>query len=147
MNDLHIDDFCKDTAKTFLLLYRNFPKKITLYVEDICGPDTPDEFGLHAPRFQAAFSAVIWLAEQGLLRYSAPIQQEAFEEVSLTQKSFVLLTAMQPLLAEKADATRENQTQSINIDTRSRIQQIQHSLKKESSDSLKNRMINFFNLC
>ena len=63
MADIHIDDFYRDVATIFLRLYAVFPRKSTLYVEDICGPDQPDEFGLHHPRFQAGFSAMVWLAD------------------------------------------------------------------------------------
>ena len=55
MADIHIDDFYRDVAAIFLRLYALFPRKSTLFVEDISGPDQPDEFGLHHPRFEACF--------------------------------------------------------------------------------------------
>ena len=42
MSDLHIDDFYHDAGLILALLYAVFPRKTTLYVEDISGPDTPD---------------------------------------------------------------------------------------------------------
>jgi len=63
MADLHIEDFYRDVAKIFLQLYAVFPRKTILYVEDISGPDEPDEYGLHHPRFQAGEKTTI------LLRY------------------------------------------------------------------------------
>ena len=77
MADLHIEDFYRDVAKIFLNLYALFPRKTILYVEDICGPDQPDEFGLHNPRFQAGFSAMVWLAEHGYIHFQETIRQEA----------------------------------------------------------------------
>lgn len=93
INDLHIDDFCKDTAKIWVMLYQSFPNTITLYIEDISGPDTPDEFGLHSPRYNACFSTVLWLAQAGYVQYSAVFQQEAFEQITLTHKAFTFLAS------------------------------------------------------
>jgi hypothetical protein len=36
----------------------------------------------------ACFSAVVWLAEENYLRYSQTMQQDAFDEVVLSQASF-----------------------------------------------------------
>ena len=66
MADLHIDDFYRDSAMILLRLYTTFPRKTVLYVDDICGPDAPDEFGLHSERHQSCFSAMTWLAESRL---------------------------------------------------------------------------------
>ena len=133
MNDLHIDDFCRDTAKVFLQLFKNFPLKSTLYVEDICGPDEPDEFGLHSPRFQACFSAVIWLEEADYIRYSAPIQQEAFEQVVLTHKGFIFLSAFDTW---EGDILEEGSPQT-------RIEKIRTCLNYQSSDKLKALILNY----
>lgn len=94
MFDLHVSDFYKDTARILLTLYRRFPVKSALYVEDICGPDTPDEFGLHSPRHMACFSAMLWLAEENYLRFSQTIQQEAIDEAVLTQACFTHFSAL-----------------------------------------------------
>jgi len=94
MNELHIGDFYKDVAGILAALYKRFPTKSALYIEDVCGPDEPDEFGLHSPRYTACFSAALWLAEEGYLRFSDTIQQEAFDECVLTQKAFLTLSAI-----------------------------------------------------
>jgi hypothetical protein len=99
MADLHIEDFYHDVAKIFLQLYASFPRKMILYVEDISGPDQPDEFGLHHPRFDACFSAMVWLAEQGYLKFDDSIGRDALDQVALTQKSFLLLTSRSALNA------------------------------------------------
>jgi hypothetical protein len=48
--DLQIDDFYRDAAAGLLMLYQAFPRKITLYVEDLIGHEEPDEFGLPSKR-------------------------------------------------------------------------------------------------
>jgi hypothetical protein len=124
MADLHIDDFYKDVARSLTLLYSSFPRKIILYVEDICGPDSPDEFGLHCPRFQSCFSTLIWLADTGYLRYDTCIRQEALDQTCLTHKGFTLLSSRIP--------TADNQTPPYP----SRIDRLRDTLKNGSSFAL-----------
>lgn len=104
MYDLHISDFYKDTARIILTLYQRFPTKTTLYVEDICGPDTPDDFGLHSPRHQACFSSIVWLAEENYLRYSQTMQQDAFDEAVLSQACFTHFSSL--IYDEEAQTTK-----------------------------------------
>ncbi|MGK9064928.1 hypothetical protein [Stutzerimonas chloritidismutans] len=91
--DLQIDDFYRDAAAGLLALYQAFPRKITLYVEDLIGFEEPDEFGLPSKRHQGCLSTLIWLAEEGYLRYENTLQFQAIEQAVLTEKSFVQLTA------------------------------------------------------
>lgn len=93
MSELHINDFYKDVGKIFLQLYGQFPRKCILYVEDISGPDSADEFGLHSERHQRCLGAMLWLADAGYLQYVTTIQQEALDQVVLTQKAFTLLAS------------------------------------------------------
>lgn len=94
MLDVHIDDFFKDCAVILLHGFKYFPAKQILYVEDICGPDEADEFGLHSPRHLAAFSAISWLQEEGYIRFSEVDRQESVDEFILASKAFTrLLTA------------------------------------------------------
>ncbi len=93
MSDLHIDDFYRDTAKALVLLYNAFPRKITLYVEDISGTDTPDEFGLHSKRHDAGLNALLWLGSTDYLSYKTLVRQEALEEAVLTHRTFLLLNS------------------------------------------------------
>lgn len=72
MSDINVDDFCKDAARALLFLYRAFPRPHTLFVEDLCGPDRVDEFGMHSDRHLACFSTLLWLADEGYLRCSPP---------------------------------------------------------------------------
>ncbi|MEZ5501925.1 MAG: hypothetical protein R3E50_04435 [Halioglobus sp.] len=103
MADIHIDDFYRDVAKILIRLYAIFPRKTALYVEDISGPDEPDEFGLHHPRFQACFSTMVWLAEHGYITYQDTIRQEALDLAVLRQKAFLLLTTRSSLSVAGAD--------------------------------------------
>ena len=103
-----------------MTLYRRFPVKTTLYVEDICGPDQPDEFGLHSPRHTACFGAIIWLAEENYLRYEQAMQQEAFDEVVLSQACFNHFSSL---------AFEQNPAQT-------NISHLKYILENKSSDEL-----------
>lgn len=92
MADLHIDEFLKDAGLILLRLYNSFPRKQLLFVDDIVGPAELDEFGLPDTRHQACFSTMLWLAEEGWLRYESTLRQEALDQATLTQKSFLLLS-------------------------------------------------------
>lgn len=96
MSDLHIDDFYRDAARILAALYSQFPRKATLYVDDISGPDTPDEFGLHSPRHQACFHTMMWLGSCDYLRYDQAVRQEALDQVVLTHRGFLLLSSAMP---------------------------------------------------
>tara|TARA_R110002051_G_scaffold91654_2_gene161386 strand:- start:1084 stop:1530 length:447 start_codon:yes stop_codon:yes gene_type:complete len=91
--DLHIDDFYHDVAGILLALYGSFPRPSTLFVADLIGGHEPDAFGVPAPRHQACFSAMLWLAEEGFLRYTDVIRQEAIDQCCLTERAFVLLSS------------------------------------------------------
>ncbi|OUS38452.1 hypothetical protein A9R00_10465 [Oleispira antarctica] len=91
MLDVHIDDFFKDCAVILLHGFKYFPAKQVLYVEDICGPDDADEFGLHSPRHLAAFGAIIWLQEEGYIRFTEVDRQESVDDFVLASKAFTRL--------------------------------------------------------
>ncbi len=96
MTDSHIDDFYRDAGLVLKKLYRAFPRKIAIYVEDISGPDEPDEYGLHSNRYLACLSTMVWLAEQGYLTYESTIRQEAIDQAVLTHRGFTLLSSHYP---------------------------------------------------
>lgn len=89
--DVHIDDFNRDAALILMRLYGCFPRRKTLYVEDICGTWETDDCGLPTTRQQACLAAHIWLAEEGLIRYDSLIRQEAVDQAVLSNTAFVLL--------------------------------------------------------
>ena len=132
MADLHIDDFYRDISKIFLRLYAVFPRKVVLYVEDISGPDEPDEFGLHHPRFQACFSTMVWLAEHGYLSFEDNIRQEALDQVVLTQKAFLLLSSRSDLELTQVDKDQALPP-SVVEDSRTNIAQLREARRTGSS--------------
>lgn len=93
MADIHIDDFCRDVALTLLTLYNAFPRRHTVYVEDISGPDEPDEVGLHSTRHHACLGAMLWLAEEGYIRYESLVYRDGIDQAVITNKTFVILSA------------------------------------------------------
>ncbi|MEI1238001.1 hypothetical protein VUS55_22320 [Pseudomonas aeruginosa] len=94
--DLQIDDFHKDAAGGLLLLYQAFPRKTALYVEDLIGREAPDEFGLPSKRHQSCLGALLWLAEEGYLRFANTIHYEALDQAVLSEKAFLRLTRIVP---------------------------------------------------
>lgn len=130
MAEIHIEDFYHDTAVALLQLYNAFPRKYSVYVEDIIGPSATDEFGLHSKRHESCFSTLLWLADEGLLRFEALIKREAIDQAVLTQKAFISLTAIHTapiFLAEAADPP------SISKQKYSIINQLRVAIKNSSS--------------
>lgn len=116
--DLQIDDFHKDAAGGLLLLYQAFPRKTALYVEDLIGREAPDEFGLPSKRHQSCLGALLWLAEEGYLRFASTIHYEALDQAVLSEKAFLRLTRIVPqaaaALAEAPASVRREQASLAN---------------------------------
>ena len=102
--DLQIDEFYKDAAAGLLMLYQAFPRKLALYVEDLIGREEPDEFGLPSKRHQACLGALLWLAEEGYLRYDSTIAYDALDQAVLTEKGFVRLSRGVPHALPEGEA-------------------------------------------
>lgn len=92
MVPVHISNFCYDSAQTLVRLYHSFPRPQAIYVGDIAGVEERDEVGLFSARHMACLSTLIWLADEGLLRYSTLIYEEGIEQAVLTHTAFVLLS-------------------------------------------------------
>ncbi len=92
MADINVENFYNHIAKILTILYSVFPTKHPVYVDEVAGIDEPDEYGLHSPRYTAGFFAMIWLAEEGYLRYADTIRQDGIDQASLTHKAFLRLT-------------------------------------------------------
>jgi len=88
MLDIHITEFFNDSARILLSLYRSFPRQVSMYVEDISGIDTPDEYGMHSERHLSCFNTFMWLKEEGLLRFSDIERQIGFDHCVLTLEGF-----------------------------------------------------------
>lgn len=97
MADIHIADFYKDAATVLVQLYNQFPRPMMMFVEDVAGPDEPDEFGLHSPRHQACLATMFWLAKSGYIDYETVVRQEALDQVTLTQRGFTLMASRLPI--------------------------------------------------
>ncbi|MCK7547313.1 hypothetical protein ACFQGA_10235 [Marinobacter koreensis] len=137
MADIHVEEFYRDVAIALAQLYSVFPRRINLFVEDIAGPDEPDEFGLHSKRHMACFGALLWLEEEGLLRYVDTIRQEALDQAVLTREAFIRLSAPAPAAlvdAAGVDSGEESALpQSVRRDLSTYIHLIRQSLKSGHS--------------
>tara|TARA_R110000796_G_scaffold67308_3_gene154317 strand:- start:1148 stop:1579 length:432 start_codon:yes stop_codon:yes gene_type:complete len=94
--DLHIEDFHQDVARILVALYNRFPQPTAIFVSDLIGEHEPDSFGVPAPRHLGCFSAMLWLADEGFLRFTDTIRQEAIDQACLTERAFVLLSKAEP---------------------------------------------------
>lgn len=137
MADIHIEEFYKDTAIALVQLYSAFPRRVNLFVEDIAGIDEPDEFGLHSKRHMACLGALLWLAEEGLLRYVDIIRQEALDQAVLTRPAFVRLSAPAGfptgLVQNEPDSTLPA---AVRDDLSTHVQLIRNALKSRSSERI-----------
>lgn len=138
--DLHIDDFYRDSALGLLNLYQAFPRKITLYLDDLVGVLPRDEVGLPHPRQQQCLSTLLWLANEGYVRYESTIGYDAVDQIELTQKAFVRLASTQ----HPFNKGLENLPASVFRTQGSLIQQIRQHLRAQESESLIRVMQYFF---
>lgn len=137
MSDLHIDDFYRDTALILLRLYNQFPRPQILFVEDICGSAEPDEFGMPPTRQQACFSTMIWLGQQGFLRYDATLRQEGLDQAALTERGFLLLASSSPPPAAiPMEPGTDELPSSLQIEARSNVARLRRALQSGSSSHL-----------
>lgn len=136
MSDIHIDDFYKDVGIIFLRLYANFPRKTTLYVEDICGPDTPDEFGLHSDRFLSCFGAMVWLSEHGYISFESTVRQEAIDEASLSHKAFLMLSSRSNLDFDR-DEIPEHLPHSVKEHSMTNVTQLRKAIRSRASSQIR----------
>lgn len=133
MADLHIDDFYKDVALILLRLYGVFPRRHLLFVDDICGYEEPDEFGLPSARSQGCFSAMVWLGEEGFIRYEAPIRQEALDQAVLTEKGFLLLSSRSELSFDAVDTAAAALPPSVMAESLTNVAQLRRAIGSDSS--------------
>lgn len=134
MADLNILDFYKDTALTLMSLQRVFPRKMDLFVEDLIGPDQVDEFGLHTKRHEACLGAMLWLADEGYIRYATTIRQEGIDQAVLTAKGMIKLNTIveMPVFEVACEAVSE-------FEAREHLTMIEHmrrAIQSQSSEQL-----------
>lgn len=142
MSGIHIDDFYADATHILVSLHSVFPRPVTIFAEDICGADEPDEYGVHSHRYQACFAAMVWLADEGFIRYADTIRQDAVDQAVLTGKCFAALIS--PIDdASNASSTDKHQTDneqalppSIKAQHATLIFSLQQALKSRSSTAI-----------
>lgn len=107
MADINVENFYRDVGSIFTTLYASFPSKAAIYVDEVSGVDEPDEYGMHNPRYTAGFFAMLWLAEEGYMRYAEVIRQDGVDQATLTEKGFLILSepvaSIYEMPAEPAD--------------------------------------------
>ena len=134
MADIHVEEFFKDLAKILVRLYASFPRRSTVFVEDLIGPDEPDEFGMHSDRHASCFATLLWLADEGYLRYESTIRQEAIDQAVLTARCFnALMSAATSLHSDD----EPNLPESVRIEHRTTIHRLREALKSHSSAELR----------
>jgi hypothetical protein len=102
--DLHIDDFYKDAAAGMLQLHQFFPRKTALYIEDLIGREDTDEFGLPSKRHESCLGTLLWLAEEGYLRFDSIIAYDALDQAVLSEKGFLRLSRSVPYALDEGQA-------------------------------------------
>ena len=143
MADLNILDFYKDTALILMSLQRVFPRKMDLFVEDLIGPDQVDEFGLHTKRHEACFGAMLWLSEEGFMKYGATVRQEGVDQAYLTAKGLIKLTTI-----INAPLTESNLEDIPSFEAQERLTMIEHmrrAISSQTSEQVTQVMRAFFN--
>ena len=117
------------------MLYQNFPRKMTLFVEDISGPDQPDEYGVHNDRFMSTFGALLWLADEGYIQYESTIRQEAVDQVILTAKGLHMISCV--AYDEYLQGLVENMTTKPDgLLSKPKIELLRHLMKHGTSSQL-----------
>jgi len=153
MNNINIDEFFADSAKILTRLQRSFPQPIILQVDDICGAEETDEFGMHSARYLACFAAMLWLAEEGYLRFNETVRSEAIDEAVLSARCFVLLTQpnTETIVSNQSNKTEANATAdalpgSVALERSSLGNQLQNTLRPRDSLALNQLMLKLMQL-
>ena len=115
MADINIENFYRHIAKILNILYTHFPTRAALYVDEVAGVDEPDEYGLHSPSYTAGFFAMLWLADEGYIRYADTIRQDGIDQASLTHRTFLILTAPTDPICPEQDMVREENGNVVSL--------------------------------
>ena len=139
MSDLNVDDFFHDAARALIILYKVFPRRKAVFVDDIIGAEEPDEFGMYSDRYLACYSALLWLGEEQFLRFEESINSEAIDQAVLTGRCFTLLSSR----AGSADSLApEHLPDSVREERGSHLYALREALKSRSSAALRSAMLN-----
>lgn len=139
MSGINIDEFYADAAQILVSLYGVFPRPVNLFAEDICGEDEPDEYGLHSTRYQACFATMVWLGEEGYIRYENTMRQDAVDQAVLSGKCFAALVSPAPPDADELAEAREEPDlpPSVKAEHASIVYHLQKALKRRSSVAIR----------
>ncbi len=144
MTDINVDDFFKDAAKTLVALYRVFPRRHAIFVDDIYKQEEPDDFGLYSERYQACLGTLLWLGEENYLRFEDIIRNEAIDQAVLSGRCFTLLSSPAVPLSvplQPSDSDRPDVPELIRLEQSTHIHQIKQALKDRSSIELRQAMV------
>ncbi|MEZ5597792.1 MAG: hypothetical protein R3E84_15640, partial [Pseudomonadales bacterium] len=125
---LNLDDFCRDVARALIILAAVFPRPRDLFVEDVYAAEDTDEFGLHSDRYLACFNALVWLREEGFIRYTDTLRNDAVEQAVLTGRCLSTLIFPRGLAGASA---------SIAVDENTRLRELRAALQEGSSTALR----------
>ena len=113
--DINIENFYKHIAKILSILYASFPAKTAIYVDDVAGIDEPDEYGLHSPHYTAGFFSLLWLADEGFIRFQDCIRQDGIDQAVLTNRAFLKLTEISEPIYTASKIADEETANVVNI--------------------------------
>lgn len=136
MVDLHIYDFYKDVGKILNQLYLYFPRKSSVFVEDIIGPEEPDEFGLFSKRYEACFATMLWLASEQYLTFDDTIRQTGIDQAVLTHKGFVALSRRSKLPESLLSTPPSKIPESMLLASTSNMQFIRDAIRSGNSTQI-----------
>jgi hypothetical protein len=145
MTGIHIDEFYADAAHTLVSLYSVFPRPVTLFAEDICGPDEPDEYGVHSHRFLACFATMVWLEAEGYIRIADTIRQEAIDQAVLSGRCFAALLTTCDTAIDGDDSTK-TLPPSIQAQHATIIHHLEAALKRKSSSDIQASFMPLLNI-
>ncbi len=144
MIDVHIDDFYHDIAVVLLSLFQQFPRKINLFVEDVSGADEVDEFGLHSPRHLSCVGAMMWLQDEGYIRYEDMAREESIEAATLTQVAFTRL--IRPQKSMTPDDSEVELSESVKHQRSTLAFQLHEAVKERDSIKIRALVEQYFML-
>lgn len=93
MTDIYIEDFNRDVAIALTRLYQYFPRPAAIYVDEIAGSDDPDEYGVISERHSRCLGALVWLGDEGFLRFRDTIGIEAIDQAVLSLRGYQALNS------------------------------------------------------
>lgn len=155
--DIHIDEFNRDVAIALLKLYNSFPRSMALYIDEIARVDEPDEYGVLSDRHQRCLGALLWLQDEGVIRFRETIGSDGIELAVLTLYSLHALNSRYsvdvftsdhlsiPVSKAVPDTTEMTISLSTNSNSTTLIAQLRAALKEKSSEATRRVLHQFFN--